>query len=240
MGKDLLVVNISVIIEDIVSINEVNEALTAKLNIRREWLDSQLTFKNLKEDNFLNELTPEDQEMVWKPTIIYYNVAHGEKVTKMSEKEHLAWRIVRNEENLFVHGDETNMNNVLLYKGSMNKERVDKRWHIEWMCSFDMAWYPFDTQQCHMIFFVANDFAEIEPGKLLYTGPRDWNHYHVIEVNMCPKVMDELGSNPGKGLQVTITLRPPLSNGQSADHLLPHHSPRPHQPCLQGLPKGTS
>ena len=209
-GKDLLVVNISVIIEDIVSIDEVNEALTTKLDIRREWFDRQLTFKNLKEDTVLNELTPEDQGTVWKPTINYHNVAHGKKIIRISQTDHLVWGVVRNEENHFVHGDETNLNNVLLYKGSENKESVDKRWNIEWMCSFDMAWYPFDTQKCHMIFFVANDFAAIEPGMLLYMGPRELTHYHVVEVNMCPKVMGELSGKLGKGLQVTITLRRPL------------------------------
>ena len=98
-GKDLLVVNISVIIEDIVSIDEVNEAFTTKLDIRREWFDRQLTFKNLKEESVLNTLTPEDQEMVWKPKIIYHNVAHGNKITKMSQTGHLVWRVMRNEEN---------------------------------------------------------------------------------------------------------------------------------------------
>ena len=211
-GKDLLVVNISVIIEDIVSIDEVNEAFTTKLDIRREWFDRQLTFKNLKEESVLNTLTPEDQEMVWKPKIIYHNVAHGKKITKMSQTEHLVWRVMRNEENLFSRGDEMNVNNVLLYKGSENKERVVKRWNIEWMCSFDMAWFPFDTQNCHMIFFVANDFAAIKPGTLLYKGPRELTRYNVIEVSMCPKVMGELSGMLGKGLQVTFTLRRPLMN----------------------------
>ena len=127
------------------------------MDIRREWFDRQLTFKNLKEDTISNELTPEDQDMVWKPTIIYHNVAHGKKIIRLSETNHLVWGVVRNEENHFVRGDETNLNNVVLYKGSENKESVD----IEWMCSFDMAWYPFDTQKCHIIFFVANDFAAI-------------------------------------------------------------------------------
>ena len=100
-----------------------------------------------------------------------------------------------------------------------------------------MAWYPFDTQKCHMIFFVANAFTAIEPGILLYMGPTELTHYNVIGVNMCPKVMGELSGKLWRGLQVTITLCRPLY-GQCAHNLPSHHSP--HQPRLEGLSEGAS
>ena len=50
------------------------------------------------------------------------------------------------------------------------------------MFSFDMKWYPFDVQECHLDFKseeVSAKFVELIPGELKYTGKRELDQYYI-------------------------------------------------------------
>ena len=50
------------------------------------------------------------------------------------------------------------------------------------ICNFDMAWYPFDTQKCSMAFVAgkrSEDYVDILVGTLEYSGPLELVQYFV-------------------------------------------------------------
>ena len=76
---------------------------------------------------------------------------------------------------------------------------MSRVYDVDWICEYDMAWYPFDTQSCGMIFEVrgslsidcqkqtflpqtegnSGEFVELVPEQLNYLGPRDLTQYFI-------------------------------------------------------------
>jgi hypothetical protein len=208
VGRDLLVINISVTVHEIMHIHEVDEAFITKVSIQREWFDRRLTYRNLKEKQHLNMLSSEDHFSIWGPSLVYHNIAHNGKAQKAGRKQHHVWSIQRNPNLGFYTRDSEEANNVHLYKGSENKQIMIKQYHMEWVCGFDMAWYPFDRQTCTMQFYSFNDFTALHPERLEYTGPKKLTQYFVMNYSVCPR---DIGGR--KGIEVTFLLgRPLVSN----------------------------
>ena len=67
------------------SIDEVDNSIDLKFEIKLEWFDHRLTYNNLKENRvFLNKLNTTDLERIWLPLITYQN-------TDQFETTRLGW-----------------------------------------------------------------------------------------------------------------------------------------------------
>ena len=58
-------------------------------------------------------------------------------------------------------GNFTVAKNKLVFKGSENPLSVSRFYKTNFICDFDMAWYPFDTQKCSMNFCVGEGIKRI-------------------------------------------------------------------------------
>ena len=61
-------------------------------------------------------------------------------------------------------------------------------------CNFDMAWYPFDTQRCSMVYVletVLEKDVELVLGNLKYSGPLELTQYFIKERRMYRKKVDK-------------------------------------------------
>ena len=206
--RPLLRVNISVEIQEILQIHEVEEAFTTKVSIKREWFDRRLNYKNLKTTPQLNRLYSEDYDSIWSPSVVYHNTAHDDAIKTTGRKQHQVWSIERNPDNHFTKGKVSEAHNIHLYDGVENKHIVKKQYNIEWICVFNMMWYPFDLQTCSMQMYCSNDFTSLHPVSLGYTGPTHLTQYKVESFTLCP-----MRINDKQGLEVVVTLgRPLVSN----------------------------
>ena len=81
---------------------------------------------------------------------------------------------------------------------------MSRVYDVDWICEYDMAWYPFDTQSCGMIFQVGafssppcqlesslaqtegntGEFVELVVSGLKYIGPKDLTQYFIRNTNM--------------------------------------------------------
>ena len=198
-------INISIKIVDILNIDEVAEAFTTRVSIQREWFDSRLTYRNLKTNQALNALDADDRAAIWYPSVVYWNTAHDENIKATGHKQHEVWSLRRNLNYSYYHGDSSDSHNVHLFDGAFNHQRLRKQYNIEWICDFDMAWYPFDTQTCTMEMYCFNSFTKIHPNAILYDGPMELTQYFVRSYKICPRIVNER-----QGLAVVVILGRPL------------------------------
>ena len=74
-----------------------------------------------------------------------------------------------------------------VFKGSENPLLYSRHHNIEFQCNFDMTYYPFDVQQCRMIFLRVGDggkfklLPDLGGRALRYLGERELMQYHIDE-----------------------------------------------------------
>ncbi|XP_074527592.1 neuronal acetylcholine receptor subunit alpha-10-like [Halichoeres trimaculatus] len=116
-------VTLQITLSQIIDMDERNQILTTYLWIRQVWMDAFLTWKKEDYDGLDTIRIP--SSYVWRPDIVLYNSADDEFSSSM----------------------ETNV--VLRYDGQVmwDQPAITKS-----SCSVDVAFFPFDLQQCHLTF----------------------------------------------------------------------------------------
>ena len=199
----------SVELTKILKIDEVEGSFRTKLFLRRQWLDPQLSYRNLKKESRVNLLSPAEKETIWFPTMVFENIASNEDWIEIDvNEEH---NILRNVEGNFDPVEVTDVDNAFIFSGEENSHYLSREFTILWNCDFNMMWYPFDTQTCAMQFKIINEFADrvkLNPQHLAYSGPTDLTQYVVMRSIMCQASVGEY-----EGVEVNISLgRPLISN----------------------------
>ena len=91
-----------------------------------------------------------------------------------------------------------------MYSGSENPLLLSRFYNIEFLCDYQMHWYPFDTQTCYMEFRLEADmqtFVNLVPGSQQYQGPEELTQYFVKSSSI-----RSIAKGGGKGVRVSITL----------------------------------
>ncbi len=138
-----------------------------RLNVT--WTDRRVDFLHLNEDIYLNSIGTDLRSKLWIPEIGLANAKTGglEKdeflsvlVSKDSKEEPFAsYRALED----------------TVYKGHKNRLVYLRRYQAQYHCVFDLRLFPFDEQECLMIFRMRSATRErviLEPGELSYKGPR--------------------------------------------------------------------
>ena len=149
--------------------NEVAGTSTIKFSFKREWEDQRLVFHQE------GELSPEEKEKIWLPWTIFANL-----------KDRKSW----------LDTDKLDLHKVKLRnpaEATRNDSRVvivyEKEKIIEFMCNFDMFWYPFDRQSCGVQFYQRNEDIIFFPKLIAYKGPIELEQYTVNGVFLCSVVL---------------------------------------------------
>jgi hypothetical protein len=174
---DKLKLSFTMDLRKIVEINEKQGTFTVKLRYVRSWTDKQLKYQNLKID-MDNKINPEDVKKMWKPWTIFENIKAEDSYTMTDLPDAM---LVKTDGKFDVHllGE---FDNTYIFEGSDNALYYVREHLVQWMCDFDMRWYPFDTQSCIMQFKHLEDSIEFVPGNFTYNGPMDLPEHHVRTV----------------------------------------------------------
>ena len=181
---------------DIISINniqEINSSVQFRFVVYLTWFESRLEFLNLVA-NQTNKLTPEEKELIWIPKLIFYNTEMRletvlDKNTEISVKR---------------EGDFESLQNKRVYKGQENPIISERFYVTKFICVYDMAWYPFDTQRCSMVFVGdrnSEDFLEFQIKQLNFLGRRELTQYFVKKDSIFKSSVDGR-----KAIQIEIEL----------------------------------
>ncbi|XP_029030509.1 neuronal acetylcholine receptor subunit alpha-9-like isoform X2 [Betta splendens] len=116
-------VTLQITLSQIIDMDERNQILTTYLWVRQVWMDAYLTWKKEDYDGLDTIRIP--SSYVWRPDIVLYNSADDEFSSSM-------------ETNVVLHND----GQVMWDQPAITKSS----------CSVDVAFFPFDVQQCHLTF----------------------------------------------------------------------------------------
>jgi hypothetical protein len=182
-GENKLNVNFSMNLMEIVEINEILGYVRAKMDFKRSWLDSQLTYQNIKK-GINNQISPIDMERIWRPWIVLENIDNADKIVTTDRKSRTS--IIPNPSFDFKHGDNTYLHNTFLFEGSKNIIIYETEYSVEWLCEFHMGWFPFDSQSCTIEDTIDEEAISFVPIAVTYSGPRDLMQHFVRSVKICP------------------------------------------------------
>ena len=174
-----LEVTLDVVIQNILNIIEVQKIISLKFRLEQKWRDSRLQYYNLKNDEELNTLTFSEKKKIWVPTILFSNTR--EDFTSKNDEQAFAKVKQHNKGSLL--GLETN-EDILMYKGSENEMKINRIYEIDFLCDYDMRYYPFDIQVCTLDLVIDGNtakFIDLLPGKLLYSGSTDLAQYYIMD-----------------------------------------------------------
>ena len=190
-GKNLEV-TLSMNIFNILNIKEVQNIITLKFDLEAKWLDSRLQFYNLKLDPGMNTLISSERLSIWVPTILFSNTDVG--VTSKNDDESFITILRKKKGNLI--GLEVN-EDIMVYEGSENTIQFNRVYKSEFICTYDMRYYPFDIQVCTIDLVVHGSsakFIDLLPGKLVYSGAADLSQYYVMAFDIYSnKIEDKHG-----------------------------------------------
>ena len=160
-----IIVFVSVDLENILKIDEIEGIFEVKFTLYSKWIDSRLTFQNLKKNPNLNVLQIERQMGIWTPTIIFGNTKESE--TSENDKKSMI-RILPEEAFTFTRSPKTEYKNTEYFEGANNFLELSRIYRIDFLCNYDMKLYPFDTQTCSLnlfqskVFILVTDFGMIQ------------------------------------------------------------------------------
>ena len=134
-----------------------------------KWYEGRLTFLNLQ-DLKADELSKKELESLWIPQIILYNTK-TKKSTLVDQNAIVDVQRV---------GTLKEQKNTRVFDG-LEKPIIMKRFYFTiFVCNFNMAWYPFDTQTCKIEFaidFRLLDVLDIVVRGFRYSGPQVLTEY---------------------------------------------------------------
>lgn len=157
--------NSSLIITNILYINELESFFKATINYKKMWYDSSLTFQNLKEDQ-TNYLT--NKEEIWTPYVMVLNMEAKEDCKAADIKT--VFEVLYNKNSTYTESKASEHLNTHLYKGSENPLNHESYWTCKYVCQFDYHWYPFDTQICKIKLNVSELELELKADFTRYNG----------------------------------------------------------------------
>ena len=176
---------------EILTIDEKDSLFATKIQLTLTWKDSRLQMFNVKKDMNLNILPANEKESIWVPVITFNNTNDGQ-VTLNDKKS----KATISRQGNFTRSPQSYLDNIYIFEGSENSVQNQRIYEIEWICNYQIQWYPFDTQRCSMVFSPTSeiaDFVNLEAGIHKYTGPDLLTEYLIASSQMVLNV-DKYGS----------------------------------------------
>ena len=177
-------IEVSVQMEAILGINEIEQSFHVSYSLVLTWRDPRLLYHNLKRNSNLNVLSLDEQLSIWTPTIILSNTKAKESITQDSKS---LTKVLANTNFSHTVTDISNVQNIYVFDGGENDLEMTRVLETYFICKYDMALYPFDTQTCTMDFLltvVSDDFCFLKDGFLRYDGPTELTQYFIKDYFM--------------------------------------------------------
>ena len=202
-GQAKFTINISIIIDNIISINENEGEFIVKYTIIRQWFNPQLTFTNLKTDRLQNLLSNDDTKKMWMPWMTLENIKDKEANIKTDRLDTVS--INPNSDYIFKRSSRTFLHNTRFFKGSENAIHHQRQLSTNWICNYHMNWYPFDTGSCSMQMRHFEESIYLQPFLVDYVGPNDLTKHFIKRFEICAMNVEK-----GSGVMVKVYIGRPL------------------------------
>merc|ERR1711990_999800 len=137
-GENRTKVNVSLSVTNIMDINEQAGVFQVQFHLIMSWLDSNLFFKNLKNETARNTLLTSEQKNIWTPEIIFVNTENKPRTvtddkTSFTAEKRGDWFLVAGKYS----------ERVLWFNGYENPITMRRFYNQRFLCSYEMMMYPF-------------------------------------------------------------------------------------------------
>ena len=78
-GKVLADISLSIDVIRVLELEEVESEMKLQYRLTLRWKDPRVTFRNLKEDTYLNTVGNDDAAKIWYPQVVFYNTKNMEE-----------------------------------------------------------------------------------------------------------------------------------------------------------------
>ena len=163
-------INVKIVIHSILGIDEIKQSFYVSYMLVLTWKDTRLTYYNLKKNPNLNVLSEEEKFSLWTPDIILDNTKEKQKIVKDTKS---LMQVVANSNHTYIASTLEEIENIYIFSGGENDLRLTRDLDVDFICKYNMALYPFDTQTCfmeHLLPIVENDFCFLDVDGLSYGG----------------------------------------------------------------------
>lgn len=159
------------------SIDMINMIVILTIEIRMKWHDERLAFY----DPFMNRenmVHYAKATQIWTPLddLIIENAIIGE-ITYDKHKK------VQVYPNIPEDTDSALPNENRIYNGTYNFLAVSQRMKVKFNCKFDVYKFPFDEQQCHLVFkmnrYKYTKLKFVEDASIVYNGPAILDQFEI-------------------------------------------------------------
>ena len=199
-------VSVSIQINDILNLIEVNHEYVLKYTFIMEWNDYRLTFYNLKTRVSANAFGIDEIKKIWIPNLIFTNTQNNENTRGTEDSEVTVIR-----EGNYTRSDSSMVEEIDIFKGKENKLNFQMTYTKTFRCEYQLQMYPFDIQVCSMDVSVRKFeqlAVEIIPHKIEMLGQTTLTQYNVKSW----KLAYQNESNPKLGIKMTIRLQRRIMN----------------------------
>ena len=183
----------------ILKIKEVDNLFSCQLRLLLSWKDQRLEFADLKVTQEQNTLSQAEVEQLWTPLVVFANTEERTGVVKDAR----ASAIIKKVGDAKV-ADGDHIDNTFLSTGADNPITLQRTYKgdnldpyvvtvkidfdfvaVDFICIFELAWYPFDTQNCFMnLTLDSSIFVMLAPNDVVYLGEVDLAQYYVKNTTM--------------------------------------------------------
>ena len=133
-----LLMNVSIVINDIITIDDKNGYFKTKATLIRNWYNPQLKYQNLKRKASKNKMTNDDKDRMWVPWTVLHNIEDEEEDKSTNVGNIMT--IIPNPTFKFVKGDKTYHQNTMIFEGFENVINYEVQRTVNWICHYNMMW----------------------------------------------------------------------------------------------------
>ena len=162
-GTATLPVEVSSQVWAILKIQEVDQITKIQFELSLKWFDARLQYYNLKNYENMNALTYNEKQKLWVPSIIFQNTES--QITSQNDVKSRMTAVKMKNGTFNIDGLVSE--DIDIYEGRDNPITMSRVYDSEFLCNFQMQWYPFDTQTCFMEFRLDEgiaSFVDLIPG----------------------------------------------------------------------------
>ena len=150
-GNKLLPVQVSLTLQKVVDIEEVDYSISFKFKIALGWYENRVTYHNLKNGSRNNLLSQEEVNMLWLPLVVYWNTDQ-EETTRLGENWEWTTDIFVQREGKAKRNSFSHLDEAYIFQGLENSLRMEQTYTHAFQCVFELSKYPFDAQVvCNLI-----------------------------------------------------------------------------------------
>ena len=162
---------IDMFIKEIERIDELNMKFSVRARIAITWRDARLYYNDLMNDP--SSLDDYELGFIWKPPLILTNSL---ELLRILDNRLLNIRIIKQSQGQF--HNEKELNEGIFYDGNDNDLVMTAGFYEEFSCSYDLIYYPFDSQICTIDIGMPNYLwkdIRLVPGKIMFDGSNPSN-----------------------------------------------------------------